>query len=304
MRYLRPLILVAAASALALGACRAGTTPTPARSSAAKTSTTPTPGQGDKVPALLQAPKGETSALEGRVQVDASYMLAVGGGNTIGTGDLLLAAGGGLLSDHGAGLIGKVKLIANNGGSVVALEDGNVVAPAGTGLISDNGGGLLSDHGVGLIANNSGSLIGKAKFSLLQAATFGQQAPAAGMRLQVVDMTRGLALPLGQDEDGKPVYAVYTNLSGKYKVYIPADHGTNVRLVATVPDAADPRLRYQAIMPPRAGEPLAFDEDTAAVTRYLRQVLAAKFATSPTTSWSRASSTARRRAPGRPSCRS
>ncbi|MDB5101660.1 MAG: hypothetical protein JWM80_6081, partial [Cyanobacteria bacterium RYN_339] len=80
-------------------------------------------------------------------------------------------------------------------------------------------------------------------------------------------------LPLGVDDQGQPVYAVYTNLAGGFKVYVPASEQGNVLLTAEVPAAEDDRLRFAVLAPANATAALLVDEDAAVSARYVRQGL-------------------------------
>lgn len=281
---------VALSCALLLLACHTSPTATKPKTTSVKPSVASTAGAASTVVSLLQKPAGAVATLSGTLTLDASYMVASHAGSMLSNnGGSLLAAGGGLISDNGAGLVsdagagivGKTKgaLVSDNGGAVVALAAGNIVSDHGGGLVSDHGGQLLSDAGAGIIANNGSALTGKTKYRLMAdaAPAFGQTAIAAGMRLQAVDMTTGQALAIGEDAKHQKVYGVYTNLAGAYEIYLPAGGSTNVRLVATVPGHDDPRTRYSAITLPGSASALSFDEDNAAVTRLLRQVMHQKF---------------------------
>jgi hypothetical protein len=258
--------------ALALvGACQAKP------STAPKKPGTPTQVAQSSEPAsvyqLLQPPAGGATPLIGKVKIDASYVVAVKAGNILSNNSAgVVAAGGGIISDHGGGLI------SNNSGNIVAAPGGNVISDQGGSLVADQGGGIISDHGGGLIGNNSGSLIGKVKRTLLaeDAPAYGTQLPAVGMRILAISGRTGNLVPLGQDRDGKPVYAIYTALDGSYKVYIPEEIQDYVRVVAVVPDRKEARLGYNVFARP-GGPEGNIDEDLASTTQYLRRVLRAKF---------------------------
>lgn len=63
---------------------------------------------------------------------------------------------------------------------------------------------------------------------------------AAGMLMAVLSLADGAYLPLGVDEGGKPVFAVYTDAQGEFEVHLPPGATKNV-LVAT-PDPCRPRV--------------------------------------------------------------
>ena len=233
---------------------------------------------------LLQRPPGDVTRMAGKVSIDVGYAVPTHGGTLVSNhGGGVLAAGDATLA-AGAGLVAKVKgavgiigddgsgLVSEHGGGVVALSAGNVIANNSGGLISEHGGGLLADHGSGLLLDQ-----GAGYHVLADGPAFGDEAPAAGLQLQAVDMTSGRALPLGVSPDGKPVYAVYTNLAGGYEIYLPGGSSDNVRLVASVPAKEDPRLRPSLIVAAKDDAAQQLDEDAAAMTRYLRLVFRAKF---------------------------
>jgi hypothetical protein len=205
-------------------------------------------------------------------------------GQLIGNdGASVLAAQAHLIGNDGASLIGNdgaslitndgASLISNDGGGIVAQGAGNVIAPAG--IISQDGGGLISNDGGGLIGNDGGSLIGndgaglvpKARH-LLEAAAV-DQVPAAGMALYVRSLDTHQKVSLGQGQDGKPVYVVYTNLKGEYEVYLPKDLTQNVEVVAFVPGKPDPRMHLAGITPPAVAN-TAVDDGTSTVITYIR----------------------------------
>jgi hypothetical protein len=185
-----------------------------------------------------------------------------------------------LLGPDGSPVVSKTRLV-DGSGAVLAVEAGNVISNNGADLVSDHGGALISDAG--------GSLIGKAKFRLAEAdgvqvldatsgPSLGAMLPAAAMQVAAISLRTGRALPLGEDPDGKPVYAIFTNLTGGYTLHLPAEEAGNVLVVAGVPNVRDARLRYAALTPARAGVRAVLDEDAAAVTRTVREVLAHRLA--------------------------
>lgn len=79
------------------------------------------------------------------------------GVRTLGAGDVLVAAR----------LIGKVKLISDQGAGVVSNNGGTVIGDAGASLISDKGLGLIANNGGSLVGDAGGSLVGDAGASLI-----------------------------------------------------------------------------------------------------------------------------------------
>jgi len=120
---------------------------------------------------------------------------------------------------------------------------------------------------------------GGGNYNLLQAAAAPVQLPAAGMLVSVVSLTARGYLPLGVDDKGEKVYAVYSNAQGGFEVHVPEGTDTNVMIVASVPGSKDAGLIYNAVTPNRAGaEATLVDEDAATVTRYLHQCFVQRLA--------------------------
>src|SRR4051794_24992543 len=124
----RPLGAIAALICL-LAACKGGpgTVPRVVRSEkpaiAAVTSAKPSP-----VPVGVKLVQpARTSALEGIVQIDASYIVAQGGGN-------IVAQGGGNIVAQGGG-----NIISTNGGGIVAQGGGNIISGNGSALVATGG---------------------------------------------------------------------------------------------------------------------------------------------------------------------
>ena len=265
----RPLPSLLAAAAL-LAACQAPlTTPDARRSprasaapgpqaaaSAAPDAPASAAASAQPVGSLLQRPQTPSVTMRGSVAIDASYLVAVQAGSVLSNGGASLAAAGPglLLSNNGGALVG------NNGGALIANNSGNIISDKGAGIISDKGAGYL----------------------LAQAAAaspaFGAQLPAAGMRVHVVSLVDGTPVAVGVDGAGEPVYSVYTNLGGGFEPDLPTDLTGTVRVVAEAPETQDPRLSYPLFARTDREDAGALDEDTAAMTRYVRQGITARFA--------------------------
>ncbi len=271
------------AALLALAACQVNVAPPDPRRSPravdAKASPAPTARPGAPVPtgqpalaatgSLLKKPAAATATLRGTVAIDASYLVDANAGSVLSSaGASFAAVGQGLLSNNSG------SLVSNNSGSLIANNSGNIISDKGAGLISDKGSGLISDKGAGLISDKG------AGYQLAQAAgkpEFGATLPAAGMNLRVVSLVDGSAVPLGVDEAGKPVYAIYTNLKGGFEVYLPAALTGTVRVIAEAPETRDGRLSYPLFARTDREDAGAIDEDTAAMNRYVRQGLTSRF---------------------------
>lgn len=268
--------------------------------------------------ALLAAPRGGQSlVLTGSAAIDASYLVTARTGAALQVnGRSILAAGPGLRLEDAAAVVSKTRLVGPDGveivsktrlvgpdgveivsktrlvtaeGDLIAVADGNIISDNGGGLLSDhggavvanNGGSLVSNNGGGLVSNNGGGLVSKAKYALRgadPAPTIGEIRPAAGLRIVVRSLRTGLPVAVGVDPAGAPVYAVYTNLSGGYRLYLPAEEADNVLVTAEVPRTADERQRFALLAAVGAEQEATLDEDTALVTRAVREVFAGRLA--------------------------
>ena len=253
------------AIALALAACKTGTAGTGVKPVKVTAVPTPSLAIASAAPAKLAASTTPTTRFAGQVLVDGAYALASGAGRALAGGVVALGDAG-LIANNSSNLIvpGDAGLLSEAGGGL--LSD------AGAGLLSDAGAGIISDHGGALVANNGSSLIGKTKFHLAGAEAAGP-VPAAGMRLVVLDMREGKALPLGVGPDGKPAYVIATNTDGRYELYLPQALAPNLRVVALAA-GNDPRLALSLVTPASAAPP-ALDDDHSLATRYMRGCLLA-----------------------------
>lgn len=220
-------------------------------------------------------------------------------------GSLISDHGGGLISDHGGGVVSNNGggIISNNGGSfvsktrglvegqalldaaghVVAAAVGTMIVPAG--LVAHDGTTLVGRDGSTLIGHDPGAAgpAGPAGYRLAQAAAlpaFGRTLPAAGMWVTAIDLRTGLAVPLGLNDARQPVYTVYSNETGGFEVYLPADVAPFARFVARAPgSASDPRLALHVLTagPRGADGEVRIDENAAAVTAYVRMLIASIF---------------------------
>lgn len=178
--------------------------------------------------------------LQGRIQVDAAYLVAKGLGQLVGSGGGAVQVTG-LLANHGAGGLSPdaaAGLVANHGG----------------GLISNHGGALLSDASGGLLSNHGAGALGGTSFRLRQAGAslaVGQQLPAVGMAVRAFDLLSGRALPLVGPE-GQALGAVLTGADGAYRLALASRPTGRVLVTAEVPGQADPRLALRTLALPQA----------------------------------------------------
>ncbi|MDB5095729.1 MAG: hypothetical protein JWM80_150 [Cyanobacteria bacterium RYN_339] len=189
--------------------------------------------------AILVRPSGAVTELAGTVGMDVGYVVGAGRG----------------------------QVLSNNGGNVLALGGG--------GVLSNNGGNLISDHGGGVVAAAEGNVV--AGFRLLAGPPARGLLPTAGAVVRVTSLATGLPLTLGVDAQGKPVSAVYSNVQGAFKLFIPASEAGNVLVQVAAPGEGDARLQYDLFADPRASAMV--DDDTDLVTRYVRTVFTARMVT-------------------------
>jgi len=250
---------------------------------------------------LTRTETGTALSLEGSALVAAGRDLALADAAGVVSKTRMLDQSGAsvvsktrLLNPDGTPVVSKTRLIGLDGAPVVSktrLLDarGELVAVEGGNVISHNGASLISDAGGSAVSNAGGSLVGKSKYMLaaaeavqvLDATTgpsFGTQLPAAGMQIAAISLRTGSALPIGEDPEGKPVFSIITNLAGGYTLHLPPEEAGNVLVVAGVPEVQDPRSRYALLAPAKAGVRADLDEDTSAVTRTIREVLAHRLA--------------------------
>jgi hypothetical protein len=230
-----------------------GGTPAPAAS------VTPTAASPPAtVPAMLQAPAG-TRTLAGQVTIDARYAVD--------------QAGARILSNNGSSVVALAgdALIANNAGNLVGSRQGGAAMATARGDLL--AAGLVSDHGGGVISNNGSTLTAKTKRGLLDetAPAVGTQLPAAGLLVSAVSLKTHAYVPVGQDPAGQPVYSVFSDGAGAFKLYLPASEAGNVLVVANVPGTQDENLVYGGVTPVTATAKL--DEDAQLATRLIRYVL-------------------------------
>jgi hypothetical protein len=219
-------------------------------------------------------PNEPVTKLLGTLKMDASYVIAAGGGNVIapGGGNVIAPGGGNVIAAGGGNLImvgGQV--IAAGGGNVIAPGGGNVIAPGGGNVIAAGGGNYrtLADGPFSLAAT-----IGQRPVAAAIEVAFGEVLPAKGMVVVPVSLRTGL--PIGP--------AVLTDETGRYAVDIPESETGNVRLMAAVPgkSASDPiltntRLQYQLLASQGDKDThRIIDEDSALVSLYTQRTFAGR----------------------------
>jgi hypothetical protein len=222
--------------AVAIAACDAGKVVQAPKRPAASTAATvasasATPKAAPAAAATLQKPAGAFTALSGSIAIDPSYIVAAGAGN-------IVASGGGNVVVAGGTVIG------GNAAAVIAQGAGNVIAQGAGNVIAQGAGNRR----------------------VLAAS---DQLPASGMEISVLDLATDVPLALGKDANGQDVYTVLSDANGRYEVYLPDGVATNVLVVGRVPGQDDPRLAYDVAAKP--GAAVALDEDSALLTRFIRQ---------------------------------
>jgi hypothetical protein len=210
-------------------------------------------------------PNEPVTKLLGTLKMDASYVIAAGGGNVIapGGGNVIAPGGGNVIAPGGGNVIaaGGGNLIMV-GGQVIAAGGGNVIAPGGGNVIAPGGGNYRT------LANSPFSLAATIEVA------FGEVLPAKGMVVVPVSLRTGL--PIGP--------AVLTDEAGRYAVEIPEAETGNVRLMAAVPgkSASDPiltnaKLQYQLLASQGdANTDRIIDEDSALVSLYTQRTFAGR----------------------------
>ncbi|MDB5101119.1 MAG: hypothetical protein JWM80_5540 [Cyanobacteria bacterium RYN_339] len=274
---------------LAIAACA----PTPATRTAA---TSPRPATASQAPQAsgkpvaagalqhLQKPAGEVATLTGTIAVDSGYAVAAGGKIISNDGASALAAQGSLITNDGGSLLGSdgAAIATNDGANLVARGQGSLITNDGGSLITNDGGGLITNDGGSLITNDGGSIVaqgggnivaqGGGNYGLL-ATSGGGSVPAAGFWVGLFSLAKGKLLPVGQDEQGKQVYAVFSNMKGGFTLYVPAEEVGNVLVVASDARAKDRRLAVSAVTVKTATNG-PVDEFTTQTVAYLRASLA------------------------------
>lgn len=225
---------------------------------------------------------------------DGATLVAAGGGNVVASEGLNLVGpdGASLIGPDGASLVGPdgASLVGADGGSLVGADGGSLVGADGASFRLAQAFSPAATLSPAVALSPARSLSPAVAFSLAQAPSLapaqpaarpplpalGQLLPAAAMRVGLIDLRDGKPLAVGVDGDGKPVYTVYSNLAGRFELFVPAALKDYVRVVAEAPGKPDARLRYDSIV--RADEePDDVDEDTARVGRFLRAAFAARF---------------------------
>lgn len=215
--------------------------------------TTPKPGTkpASTVPAganLVPMPEGATIQMVGKVQMDASYVVAAGSANVVAAGSANVVAAG-------AGNLIKV------GGQVIAAGSANVVAAGSANVVAAGAGNVIA--------------AGSANYSVFNVSVpFGEMLPAMGMVIVPVSLRTGK--PLGP--------AVLSDGTGAFQVHIPESETGNVQLVAAVPGKTmddpilnNPKLQYE-FLTNKSYKALSttIDEDTALTSHYMLTAFAGR----------------------------
>jgi hypothetical protein len=182
--------------------------------------------------------------LSGTVRLDAPYAIAV--------------AGARLVSDQGGTFVQAAgTVLSNNGGNVVANQGGRAIDPAA---------GSLGAPAVPWRLLEVGDVL-----------AIGEILPAAGVTIQARALATGEVLALGAGEDGADVYALETDATGGFNLYVTPPAGGMV-LEARLQDqhkvlVRDPGLIYDVYprREPAPGQAAIIDEDTAAASALVQQ---------------------------------
>jgi hypothetical protein len=308
--------------ALALAACQLAPGGTPAAKTAERTGlASPAPRAAAIAPSKgepLLAPKGVSRVLGGTIAIDASYVVASGGGNVVklngqsvvvNNGQVISNDGGTLITNDGGTLLARSagNVISNDGGTLITNDGGSLITNDGGSLITNDGGTLFADDGTsflaaggGIIAQGGGNLaaadgshiVAAGGGNLAAAKTFklaaaglptppavGTRLPAAGVLVSVVSLTTHKYLPLGVDAHGKAVYAVYSNAKGQYTLYLTAQDTSNVVVVASAPGTSDHRRAYNLLAAPKDDRSQTLDESSSVACKFFRRALVGQMLT-------------------------
>ncbi|HEY9724167.1 MAG TPA: hypothetical protein V6D47_19360 [Oscillatoriaceae cyanobacterium] len=227
------------------------------------TASTPAGKQSPSTPPTSPSPSVPTMLLTGLVKLDASYLLAAGGGSVIpaGAGNVIPAGAGNVIA-AGAG-----NVIAAGAGNVIAAGAGNVIAAGGGNVIAAGAGNVIAAGGGNVIAAGAGNY---RIFGFNVAST---EAIAPGTMLPVKGM---MVVPISLDT-GKPLGpSVLTDGTGAYQVTVPQGTTENVLIYAAVPATSandprfgDPHLRVGTVVDPQNQTTGDIDEDVSLATKYI-----------------------------------
>jgi hypothetical protein len=216
------------------------------------------------------------------------------GGKLVGSGGTVLAlANGNLIPSSASGVD------ALTGGQAGLSADNRLLAAGG--IISDNGGGVISNHGGSIVANNAGNIVSNNGGSLGTTKAFKGLAigpvsrglldtgsgatatldtatavPLAGVLVSAISLKTHAYLPVGVDASGSPVYSVFTDLGGRYELYLPnTDLGT-VMIAVTPAPGNNAQVSYNTLAPTSlasGGSTLAVtsDEDSDLAVQTMRE---------------------------------
>ncbi len=236
----------------------------------------------------------------GIISDQGAGVLSVNGAQLLSNnaGNLVSRNAAGIVSHNGAGLTAKVKFISDQGGGIVANNGGGFISDQGGGIVSNNSGGLVSNNGPSRTSLSSGAFLrpgdrggAVVKPYDLQGLLAGlvptrrlaaagglphQAFPVGGMLVGVISLADGAYLPLGVDREGKPIYAVFTDAEGGFKVHLPAGLAKNVLVVSSVPGTSDPRLAVDLVASGVSAGGLVVDDASTVATTYLRQSIVAR----------------------------
>jgi hypothetical protein len=264
---------------------------------------------------VLLPPAGGSTPLAGTIHIDASYIVATGGGNIVaaGGGNIVAAGGGNIVAAGGGNIVaaGGGNIIGINGGNIIASGGGNIVAAGGGNLIPSGASGITATQGGSIVATGGGNIVaagggnivaagggnivaagggnivaaGGGNFGLLAAlpldarvtsvapptVPLGTILPGVGLLVSAVSLKTHQYVPVGTNAKGQPVYVVYSNANGEYKLFLPKAEEGNVLVVATVPRSGDERLAYNTFTPlGNTATGVDVDEDTVVATRLVR----------------------------------
>jgi hypothetical protein len=210
------------------------------------------------------------------VAAGGGNIVAAGGGNIIaqGGGNIVAAGGGNVIPGNASGLT------PTQGGALVAASSGNIVAAGGGNIVAAGGGNIVAAGGGNIVAAGGGnySLLAEVAASLVPSVAPspikvkpGTILAGAGMLVSAVSLTNHKYVPVGVNASGQPVYVVYSNAKGEYKLYLPKEEVGNVLIVTNVPGTQDTRVVYNVLTSLAKAQTVSIDEDTALAGRFLHR---------------------------------
>jgi hypothetical protein len=226
---------------------------------------------------------------------DGGSLITNDGGSIITNdgGSIISNDGGSLINNGGSTIVaqGAGNLITNDGGSLITNDGGSLVADDGTtllanGIVAQGAGNIVAQGAGNIVAQGAGNIVaqGAGNFGLLATTPRpsvdppapGTQLPAAGMVISVVSLDTHKYVPLGRNAAGKPVYSIYSDARGGYKIYPEADPEENLLVVTSAPGSRDPRRALNVLGTAHGPTEVPVEANTDLASKFLRVAFAAQ----------------------------